>query len=68
MRFSYVVHKSEVSAGAYKEFKEYALMEEGVFRRRDGACCDSWRATAGGRCAGGCSNDELMVTCPWISA
>jgi hypothetical protein len=36
-------------------------MEDGMFASSDGACCDSSRATDGGRCAGGCSMEELMM-------
>jgi hypothetical protein len=36
-------------------------MTDGVFRRVTGACCESWRATAGGRCAGGWDNEELIL-------
>ena len=37
-------------------------MDEGVLRRIAGACCESWRATEGERCAGGCSKEELIMT------
>ena len=33
-----------------------------MFRSVDGACCESWRATDGGRCDGGCKSDELILT------
>jgi hypothetical protein len=32
-----------------------------VLRRVTGACCESWRATDGGRCAGGWDSEELIL-------
>ena len=34
---------------------------DGLLRRVVGACCDSARATAGGRCAGGWDSEELIL-------
>jgi len=61
IRFSYVVQSSGVSAVDHRELSEYDAIEEGVLRRSDGACWDNCRATAGGRCAGGWSREELIV-------
>jgi hypothetical protein len=32
-----------------------------VLRRIVGACWERWSATDGGRCAGGCRREELMM-------
>lgn len=61
MRFSYVVHSSDVSAADQRELMEYGDIEEGVFCSNVGACWESWRATVGGRCAGGCRSEEVIV-------
>jgi hypothetical protein len=36
-------------------------MTDGVFCRVTGACCESCRATAGGRCAGGWDSEEAIL-------
>jgi hypothetical protein len=38
IRFSYVVHISADSAGAYKELREYDEIEAGIFCSKAGAC------------------------------
>lgn len=44
---------------------EYDEIEDGMLWSRVGACCDSCRATAGERCAGGWRReDDIMAM--WI--
>lgn len=61
MRFSYVDQSSGVSAAFHNELRVYGLIVAGVLPRMPGACCDTWSAVSGDKCAGGCRRAELIV-------
>lgn len=56
-----MVHSSGDSAAVQRELKDHDDMDEGVFRKMEGASCEFCKANAGGRCAGGCKSAEDMM-------